>query len=346
MQYSRRAAGLGRGLVVAGLCAALAACSGGSDSHDPNPQVYKLGDDVPEGGGAYKIGKAYQIKGRWYRPKEDRTYQSVGVASWYGEYFHGRKTANGEWYDMERLSAAHPTLPLPTYARVTNLENGRSVVVRVNDRGPFARDREIDMSFAAAKELGFVRAGTAKVHVKYIADAPLEGDVPDMQYVDGGPPAGRPVYTASQGKSGGGHKSSPLATQILADAPLPGGKPARQVETARTALGPAAGNRPVATASTPAGRDETAPPARGGTPTAILPKTYFVQAASFRNQDYARSFRDELAHLGVPDILAVKVGTDTLYRVRLGPYADIGEALGVQTQLARDGRRDARVVKE
>ena len=164
---------------VVAACLALAACGGGTTGQgERNPQVYKLGDRVPEGGGAYKIGKPYKIKGKWYTPKEDPYYEQVGVASWYGEYFHGRKTANGEWYDMERLSAAHPTLPLPTYARVTNLENGRTLVVRINDRGPYAHDREIDLSWAAARELGFVRQGTAKVRVKFIGNAPIDGDVP------------------------------------------------------------------------------------------------------------------------------------------------------------------------
>ena len=100
----------------------------------------------------------------------------MGRASWYGELFHGRRTANGEIYDMDRLSAAHPTLPLPVYAQVTNLKNGRTIVVRVNDRGPYANDRIIDLSRRSAEVLGFRRHGTATVRVKYLGRAPLSGD--------------------------------------------------------------------------------------------------------------------------------------------------------------------------
>lgn len=131
--------------------------------------------DLPEGGGRYHVGKPYKIKGKTYRPKEDPDYSKVGIASWYGSAFHGRKTANGEIYDMGELTAAHPTLPLPSYVRVTNVANNRSVVVRVNDRGPFKQGRIIDVSSAAADMLDFKRAGTAKVKVEYVGRARLDG---------------------------------------------------------------------------------------------------------------------------------------------------------------------------
>jgi rare lipoprotein A len=119
-------------------------------------------------GGHFKIGKPYQINGEWYFPRMVDNFREIGVASWYGHPFHGRKTANGEVYDMHGMTAAHPTLPLPSVARVTNLENGRSVTVRVNDRGPFAKKRIIDLSRRAAWELGFKDQGTAKVEVVYL----------------------------------------------------------------------------------------------------------------------------------------------------------------------------------
>lgn len=123
---------------------------------------------VPSGnGGYYKTGNPYQVAGRWYSPLATANgYSETGVASWYGRKFHGRKTANGERYDMHAMSAAHKTLPMPTMVRVTNLENGRSVVVRVNDRGPFVKNRLIDLSYAAAKALGYTGAGTARVRVE------------------------------------------------------------------------------------------------------------------------------------------------------------------------------------
>ncbi|WP_336279272.1 septal ring lytic transglycosylase RlpA family protein [Bartonella sp. CB175] len=114
----------------------------------------------------------YQIKGKWYYPKDDPTYKRIGQASWYGSYFHGRLTANGEIYNMNLLTAAHPTMPLPSYARVTNLENGSSIIVRVNDRGPFMKDRIIDLSKQAAIMLGYVNEGLANVKVEYVSAAP------------------------------------------------------------------------------------------------------------------------------------------------------------------------------
>jgi rare lipoprotein A len=183
-------------VALAGL--ALAGCSWfGSSRYDPNPQVYGLNDTVPEGGGRYKVGDPYVVDGQRFFPREQPDYDQSGIASWYGEYFHGRKTANGEWYDMNRLSAAHPTLPLPVYARVTNLENGRSLVVRVNDRGPFRRSRVIDLSKGAATQLGMVAQGTAPVRVTYISRAPLEGDVANMQTVDRGMSRLAPSRTAA-----------------------------------------------------------------------------------------------------------------------------------------------------
>jgi rare lipoprotein A len=133
------------------------------------------GSKIPEGGGRYMVGKPYKVAGKTYVPKENMGYTATGQASWYGRRFHGRKTANGEVYDMADLTAAHPTLPLPSYARVTNLSNGRSVVVRVNDRGPFSSKRVIDVSATVADMLDFKRAGTAKVKVDYVGLAPLDG---------------------------------------------------------------------------------------------------------------------------------------------------------------------------
>lgn len=115
--------------------------------------------------GIYKVGEPYQIDGVWYRPREDFAYDQTGIASWYGPDFHGQLTANGEVFDQEALTAAHPTLAMPSLARVINLENGRSVVVRINDRGPFVRGRVIDVSRQTARLLGFEAKGTAKVRV-------------------------------------------------------------------------------------------------------------------------------------------------------------------------------------
>ncbi len=162
---------------------ALAGCSQSSKTSrvdprygvSPSPRVVEPGQPVPKGGGTYRVGKPYQVAGRLYVPEENRRYRAEGTASWYGDDFHGRLTANGEVYDMEGVSAAHPTLPMPSYARVTNLHNGRSLIVRVNDRGPYHSDRVIDLSSKAADLLGFRGRGTSRVRVEYVGPASLEG---------------------------------------------------------------------------------------------------------------------------------------------------------------------------
>jgi rare lipoprotein A len=133
------------------------------------------GEPVPKGGGSYRVGKPYNINGRTYVPNDNQSYRAEGIASWYGPDFHGRLTANGEVYDMHAISAAHTTMPLPSYARVTNLDNGRSIIVRVNDRGPYVRNRIIDLSIGTAKALEFYGHGLARVRVEYVGRAPLEG---------------------------------------------------------------------------------------------------------------------------------------------------------------------------
>ena len=141
-----------------------------------SPRVSYKQSRLPRGGGREQVGDPYEVKGKWYYPKDYKHYSAVGAASWYGDAFHGRLTANGEIYDQTNLTAAHPTLPLPCYARVTNLLNGSSVIVRVNDRGPYAPGRIIDLSRRAAQLLDYSRTGVAKVKVDYIGKAPLEGN--------------------------------------------------------------------------------------------------------------------------------------------------------------------------
>jgi rare lipoprotein A len=166
---------------VAVACLLLANCSGSLGSVDPrygvssSARVIPLGQPIPKGGGSYRVGQPYTVAGRTYVPAEDPHYRAEGVASWYGEDFHGRLTANGEIYDMNSMSAAHPTLPLPSYVRVTNVSNGRSVIVRINDRGPYSGDRVIDVSMRAAVVLGFFGSGLAPVRVEYVGAAPIEG---------------------------------------------------------------------------------------------------------------------------------------------------------------------------
>lgn len=151
---------------------ALTGCA--SNKVDLSDSPYSQAAAIKGQGGSYKVGSPYQIGGQWYYPKEDYSYSEVGIASWYGSDFHNKKTANGENYDMNTLTAAHRTLPLPSIVRVTNLENGRSLVLRVNDRGPYAKNRIIDISKRGAQLLGFQAQGTAKVRVDLLEDESKE----------------------------------------------------------------------------------------------------------------------------------------------------------------------------
>lgn len=190
----------------------------------------------PKGGGRYQVGKPYTIRGLTYYPRKDPNLDETGMASWYGPNFHGRLTANGEIYDQYSLSAAHPTMPLPSYARVTNLENGRAVTVRVNDRGPFAKGRVIDLSARAAQLLGYDRQGLARVRVQYAGEAPLHGLDEQFlvaSYSGPGTPRGMPGIDAP----------TPGGTMIaLADpAPVSAGPVTRPAAAIDAAAGPAGG---------------------------------------------------------------------------------------------------------
>jgi rare lipoprotein A len=183
------------------LALALASCVSSSDVAPPGPAVPSLpAPSLPPvangGGGFYKVGNPYQIEGNWYYPREQPNYDETGIASWYGAQFHGKQTANGEIFDKELMTAAHPTLPMPVHVRVTNLENGRSLIVRVNDRGPFKRGRLIDLSERAADVLGFRQAGTARVKVTFLERAPLNGRRANASVVAGN--ATRPPLPGSQ----------------------------------------------------------------------------------------------------------------------------------------------------
>ena len=240
-----------RAVAAAVLCVSLPACTTKAPevaSVEPpglgvpaSPKVVAEGQPVPKGGGRYQIGKAYQVAGKWYEPKEDRRYDRVGVASWYGSDFHGRLTANGEVFDRTALMAAHPTMPLPSYVRVTNLGNNSSVVVRVNDRGPYSRTRLIDVSEATADLLGFKRNGMAVVRVQYVGKARLDGN--DTPYL-------MASYCAKDGSA------QPAPGVMLASAELPPhrhGRTAPVFLAARTAPTVAGSDNSSATAVAYAG---------------------------------------------------------------------------------------------
>jgi len=192
-----------------------------------SPRVVAFGEAVPKGGGTYRVGKPYTVGGRIYVPEEDPTYREEGMASWYGDDFHGRLTANGEVFDMASLTAAHPTLPMPCYARVTNLGNGKSLIVRVNDRGPYHGNRLIDVSNKAAELLEFKGNGVARVRVEYVARAPLEGS-DDRQLIATlrtGEPAPSPSLVRVASARSFVPEISGSGRPIRGEVPMPEGRP-------------------------------------------------------------------------------------------------------------------------
>lgn len=260
--------------VLVAASVALANCSGGIGSIDPrygvaaSPRVVEAGQPIPKGGGVYRVGKPYVVAGRVYVPEVDPHYNAVGLASWYGDDFHGRYTANGEIFDKESISAAHPTLPLPSYARVTNLSNNRSIIVRVNDRGPYAHGRLIDLSMKTAHLLGFHGSGTAKVKVEYVGMAPLAGsdDRKLMATLREGAPAEPPVQVASA--NGSFAPGYPDRRRLGQSAPIPADRPYRLGEESDA---PEAGAQP-ATGLASETRYERQPAAA---PTAFAPVSSF-----------------------------------------------------------------------
>jgi rare lipoprotein A len=238
-------------------------------------KVVADGEAVPRGGGQYLVGHPYTVAGHRYYPAENPSYTATGMASWYGAAFHGRRTANGEVYDMASLSAAHPTMPLPSYARVTNLDNGYSVIVRVNDRGPYHAGRVMDVSSRVADVLDMKAMGTAKVKVDYVGPAPMEGS-DDSQLLaslrtDGSPANmigySAPVMMANAAAeqsdtiwsffSGGGRGGQQAQPQPAPVAPEP-----PPVQVASAIEPPQAPPEPVRVAAAPV--DSVPPPAESG----------------------------------------------------------------------------------
>ncbi len=238
MRVGMRGAAVLRALALAGVAGLLASCSVAPhsfttatkeffspDKYGPASPKVVADSDVPKGGGHYTVGEPYRVAGKTYIPRDNPRYSKVGLASWYGSAFHGRLTANGEIYDVNGLTAAHPTLPLPSYVRVTNLVNGRSLVVRVNDRGPFAHNRLIDVSERAADMLGFRQDGTAKVRVDYVGPARLDGLDQRMLLASYRGPGAAP-WQGRAGTSFAANQSATAGMMVASAAPQPTLRPA------------------------------------------------------------------------------------------------------------------------
>ena len=299
------------------LLAALAAGCATTEPQQPSSVT------VPPNTGVYRIGNPYQIGGTWYYPREQPDYDETGIASWYGPGFYGRLTADGELFTSQDLTGAHKTLPMPVNVRITNLENGQSLVVRVNDRGPFAQGRIIDVSERAARLLGFYEKGTARVRVQYVARA----DLPNGQPQPFGAGTPETVQNALPPAPSGTVETDALA-------PVPGVKeaPPKQVAAAPKAQSPTIGSA-----------DAGALPTGQVTRVPVPAVTHlFVQLGAFSNYQNALRLA---THMGADvKISTIQRGGQTLYRVRSGPFATTDDADQALTSLLNRGAADAHIV--
>ncbi len=262
-------------------------------------------------------------------PHEDPHYNATGTASWYGNDFHMKPTANGETFDMNAVSAAHPTLPLPSMVEVTNLDNGKTLQVRVNDRGPFVGGRVIDLSHEAARQLGYDRKGLANVRVKYVGPATLGGPDAGLRYASNAAPA--PAYASAS------------YTPPAYSAPLPPYTPPAPVSVAAASLPPITG---AAIASSQIPPVSSAAPVYASAPAVVRASAYRVQAGAFSDRSNAQRVVDQLSTAGQAIIEPVQRPDGvTLYRVVLQGGADEGEAWGLRDKVASYGFAEARVLR-
>jgi rare lipoprotein A len=277
--------------------------------------------------GLYKVGEPYQINGVWYYPSENYQYDETGIASFYGGErsgidFHGRRTANGEIYDMHSLTAAHQTLPMPSIVRVTNLDNGRQMVLRVNDRGPFAQGRILDVSRRSAQLLGFEQRGTARVRVEILAD---ESRQLKAELTTRTAPSIETVAAAPRTSVSSDTLPPPDGARVAAPSvPLP--PPSQTLPTAPTGSSQPAPivNAGATVAALPPEAQVRATPAL--MQTAVRPTTLWVQAGAFSNYESAARLGARLQRYGQTQISQVQSGTQQLYRVRVGPAQSVPDA--------------------
>jgi rare lipoprotein A len=297
------------------------------------------------------VGKPYQALGQWFTPAENYSYDETGIASWYGPGFHGKRTASGEVFDTSALTAAHPTLQMPSLARVTNLQNGRSVVVRINDRGPFARGRILDVSSRAADLLGIKGAGTGRVRVQVLAresriaaEAAKRGYPPHMQMVMAFTPQGdRPDETARMAVM-----PQPVSAHAVAGTTDGAFKREQDLSVASASV-PRAADTMLA--------DDLPPPPQHVTNQdmaslnqqltrqyTVQPTALYVQAGAFSNVANANALRQRLSAVGAASVYHTVVGGRPFYRVRLGPVQSTPEADALLNRTVKAGYLGAKIV--
>jgi rare lipoprotein A len=305
-------------ILVAG--ASLVACATMTPKYAAHPSTARQAQAAP----GYKTGQPYQVGGIWYVPHDQPNYDERGIASWYGDAFNMKATADGEVFDMNAFSAAHTTLPLPSMVEVTNLDNGRKLTVRVNDRGPFVGARIIDLSHAAAQELGYDRQGLAHVRVRYLGPAPLAGPEAGVRYAQARPAAPAPAPIAA-----------PLAVANAVPPPAPSVQYLEPSDIPVADLPPAPAAVSVAELAPPA-----APPA-----SAANAQIFRIQAGAFSDEANARRAQAQLAQAGPSLIEPLQRDGTTLYRVILTGPSDEAQAFALRDRVAGIGFADARVVR-
>lgn len=342
--------------IICALCLGLVACQSAPDT------VTTLPGYIPkEVAKKVHIGKPYRIKGKKYYPSYNPDYEETGIASWYGPGFHGKKTANGEIYDQYAMTAAHTTLPIPSLVRVTNLKNGQTIVVRINDRGPFAPGRIIDLSKRAAETIGI--AGIEKVRVTYLKEET------EQYWADGNfrsktipvlaskrPAAKRDVFIEKE-RAVDASPAPIMSVNSTQVSRLDNNSAIKTVAIDQQQQTPPADvppwNQPLVQQSSGSSRHElkhTGPIDLSRedvfvpSPATTSTMGYFIQAGAFASQPNAARLVSRLSHIGHAFTENIQRSSGTLHRVRVGPYASYGEASNFLHELFRMGIKDATVV--
>ncbi|MGZ9097839.1 MAG: septal ring lytic transglycosylase RlpA family protein [Micavibrio sp.] len=286
--------------------------------------------------GAFKVGKPYQIQGKTYYPKESYDLVETGIASWYGPGFQGKPTASGERFDTNELTAAHRTLQMPSLVRVTNLDNGKSVIVRVNDRGPFSRGRVIDVSERAASLLGFKNAGTAKVKLEVLSQESLQL----AEMAKRGESTKGIELAANQGKM-----LARESTIIVETAPPPYQTAAYEPSQAGSNIGvQAVSSEPLGPIPVHTAADGRFMPDPVVTQVAIRPSNIYVQAGSFTLYENAKRLSQTLNQIASTNVQEATINGKKFYRVRVGPAANVGAADSLLNRVIAMGNGNAIIV--
>jgi|GEM_PF-312552 len=288
--------------------------------------------------GYYKIGNPYLIDGVPYYPHEDWKYSETGMASWYGPEFHGGKTSNGETFDQNKFTAAHRTLPMPSLARVTNLENGRAITVKINDRGPFARDRIIDLSSASAEAIGMKQAGSARVKVEILAvesrnlkRLAMKCENSDIYGPDTTQGETPPILMITDDD-----KKATIIGPIIVS---PGGR-SEQEAGSDVLVEEMIASEPAIAESTPA----VPAPATTRAPAALAPQSFYVQVAAYSTYEKAEALKNKVVRHGDVKIFRATQDGKPIFKVRLGEYATEADARAAKASLDKAGIAGSRVL--